>query len=51
MTEYCEHSLEIHSSNKDKLHKQKMRDTLNDLLTKYDADDLINYIMQQEENN
>ena len=51
MTEYCEHSLEVYSANKAKLHKQKMRDTLDDLLKRYDADDLIDYIMQQEENN
>ena len=51
MTEQNEAHFELHSANKDKLHKQKMRDTLNDLLTKYDADDLIDYIMQQEENN
>jgi hypothetical protein len=32
-----------------KLHKQKMKDTLNDLLKKYDADDLIAYIMDRSE--
>jgi len=51
MTEYCEHNLEVHSANKHKLYQQRMKDTLNDLLTKYDADDLIDYIMQQSENN
>ena len=51
MTELTEAHFELHSANKHKLYKQKMKDTLNDLLKKYDADDLIDYIMQQSENN
>ena len=51
MTEQNETHFILHSENKHRLYKQKMRDTLDDLLKKYDADDLIAYIMQQEENN
>lgn len=47
MTELNESHFELHSANKHKLYKQKMRDNLNDLLKKYDADDLIAYIMDQ----
>jgi hypothetical protein len=47
MTELNEAHFYNHSMNKDRLHKQKMKDTLNDLLKKYDADDLIAYIMDQ----
>ena len=47
MTELNEAHFYNISMNKDRLHKQKMRDTLNDLLKKYDADDLIAYIMDQ----
>jgi hypothetical protein len=47
MTELNETHFELHSANKHKLYKQKMKDTLNDLLKKYDADDLIAYIMDQ----
>jgi hypothetical protein len=49
MTELNETHFELHSANKHKLYKQKMKDTLNDLLKKYDADDLIAYIMDQSE--
>ena len=49
MTELTDAHFELHSSNKDRLHKQKMRDILNDLLKKYDADDLIAYIIDQSE--
>ena len=51
MTEQNETHFMLHSENKHRSYKQKMRDTLDDLLKKYDADDLIDYIMQQEENN
>jgi hypothetical protein len=49
MTELNETHFELHSANKDRQHKKKMRDTLDDLLKKYDADDLIAYIMDQSE--
>lgn len=51
MTEQNENHFVIHSENKHKLYKQKMKDGINDLLKKYDADDLIAYIKQQKENN
>ena len=49
MTELNEAHFYNHSMNKDRLHKKKMKDILNDLLKKYDADDLIAYIMDQSE--
>lgn len=49
MTELNEAHFYNHSRNKDRLHKQKMKDSLDDLLKKYDADDLIAYIMEQSE--
>ena len=49
MTELNEAHFYTHSMNKDRLHKQKMKDSLDDLLKKYDADDLIAYIMEQSE--
>ena len=49
MTELNEAHFYNHSMNKDRLHKQKMKDNLDDLLKKYDADDLIAYIMDQSE--
>ena len=49
MTELNETHFYNHSLNKDRLHKQKMKDSLDDLLKKYDADDLIAYIMDKSE--
>ena len=39
----------VQESNKARLHEEQMKELLNDLLKKYDADDLIDYIMQQSE--
>ena len=39
----------VQASNKARLHEEQMKELLNDLLKKYDADDLIDYIMQQSE--
>ena len=49
MTELNEAHFYNHSMNKDRLQKKKMKDSLDDLLKKYDADDLIAYIMEQSE--
>jgi hypothetical protein len=35
--------------NKDRLHKKKMKDILDELLKKYDSDDIISYVMEQSE--
>ena len=51
MTELNEAHFELHSANKHKLYKQKMKDSLDDLLKKYDADDLIAYIMDKSDQN
>jgi hypothetical protein len=47
MTELTNEHFHLISANKNRQHKKQMRDTLNDLLKKYDADDLIAYIMDQ----
>jgi len=49
MTELNETHFYNHSLNKDRLHKKRMKDTIDDLLKNYDADDLIAYIMDQSE--
>ena len=49
MTELTNEHFHLISANKHKLYKQKMKDTLDDLLKKYDADDLIAYIMDKSE--
>ena len=49
MTELNESHFELHSANKHKMYQQRMKDMLDELLKKYDADDLIDYIMQQAE--
>ena len=49
MTELNEAHFYNHSKNKDLLHKKKMIEMLNELLKKYDSDDLISYIMEQSE--
>ena len=49
MTELNEAHFYNHSRNKDRLHKKKMQDILDELLKKYDSDDLISYIMNKQE--
>jgi hypothetical protein len=49
MTELTDEHFHLISANKDKQHKKNMRDVLDNLLKKYDADDLIAYIMHQSE--
>jgi len=49
MTELNEEHFYNHSKNKDRLHKKKMQDILNELLKKYDSDDIISYVMEQSE--
>jgi hypothetical protein len=49
MTELTNEHFQLHSANKDKQHKKNMRDILDNLLKKYDADDLIDYIMDQSD--
>jgi hypothetical protein len=47
MTELTNEHFHLISANKDKQHKKNMKDILDNLLKKYDADDLIAYIMDQ----
>jgi hypothetical protein len=49
MTELTNEHFHLISANKDRQHKKKMRDTIDDLLKKYDADDLVAYIMDRSE--
>lgn len=49
MTELNEAHFYNHSLNKDRLHKQNMKDILDELLKKYDSDDIISYVMEQSE--
>jgi hypothetical protein len=49
MTELTNEHFHLISANKDKQHKKNMRDVLDSLLKKYDADDLIAYIMDQSD--
>jgi hypothetical protein len=49
MTELTNEHFHLISANKDKQHKKNMRDVLDNLLKKYDADDLIAYIMDQSD--
>ena len=49
MTELNETHFELHSANKHKLYQQRMKDMLDELLKKYDSDDIISYIMDQSE--
>jgi hypothetical protein len=49
MTELTNEHFYLISANKDKQHKKNMRDVLDNLLKKYDADDLIDYIMDQSD--
>jgi hypothetical protein len=49
MTELTNEHFHLISANKDRQYKQKMKDTLDDLLKKYDADDLIAYIMDKSD--
>ena len=49
MTELNEAHFYNHSMNKDRLHKKKMQDILDELLKKYDSDDIISYVMEQSE--
>ena len=49
MTELNEAHFYNHSMNKDRLHKKKMEDILDELLKKYDSDDIISYVMDQSE--
>ena len=49
MTELTNEHFHLISANKDKQHKKNMRDVLDNLLKKYDADDLIDYIMDQSD--
>ena len=49
MTELNEAHFYNHSRNKDRLHKKKMQDILDELLKKYDSDDIISYVMKQSE--
>jgi hypothetical protein len=49
MTELTNEHFHLISANKDKQHKKNMKDVLDNLLKKYDADDLIAYIMDQSD--
>mgnify|MGYP000373618533 CR=1 FL=1 len=49
MTELTNAHFELIDSNKARLHEQRMKDMLDELLKKYDSDDIIAYIMQQAE--
>jgi len=49
MTELTNEHFHLISANKDKQHKNNMRDALDSLLKKYDADDLIAYIMDRSD--
>jgi hypothetical protein len=49
MTELTNEHFHLISANKDKQHKKNMRDVLDNLLKKYDADDLIAYIMDRSD--
>ena len=49
MPEFKEDHYYIHSMNKDRLHKKKMEDVLDDLMKTYDSDDIIAYVMKKSE--